>query len=172
MAPNRQPEVRDRRPDLPYQVSITVAHVPTDRARRLREMGAKLVSARWSVRAVLALAAATLAAAMLAAAMLVAVVTVLLQSGPTHPSGGAAGATQRAAADAVAAAFGYPHRCLNIAISAAEPDYASAHVDRSGACADYHGYVNASFHRVHGVWRLVLDEGQLFVPNSRLKPAH
>jgi hypothetical protein len=75
-----------------------------------------------------------------------------------------------AATGAVAAAFGYPHRCLSITISPADPDYASAHVDRAGACARYRGYVNASFHRVEGVWRLVLDEGQLFVPNSRLTP--
>jgi hypothetical protein len=32
--------------------------------------------------------------------------------------------------------------------------------------------VNASFHRVGGAWRLVLDEGQLFVPNRLLRPRH
>jgi hypothetical protein len=60
---------------------------------------------------------------------------------------------------------------LSVAISAADPDYASADVDRREGCANYHGYVNASFHRVDGVWRLILDEGQLFVPNGLLRSA-
>jgi hypothetical protein len=68
----------------------------------------------------------------------------------------------------VAAAYGYPLRCLTITISAASPDYARAHVDRARGCARYHGYVNASFHRIGGTWRLVLDEGQLFVRNDLL----
>jgi hypothetical protein len=78
---------------------------------------------------------------------------------------------QRASA-AVAAAFGYPERCLRIAVSAADPDFASVHVERAGACWNYRGYVNASFHRVEGAWRLIFDEGQLFVPNSLLTPVH
>ena len=127
---------------------ITVAHVPTERARVLHELGAKLTRAPRSLRVVLALAAA----------MLVAAVALLLQSSQTHPASGAASATQRASTAAVAPAFGYPHRCLSIAISAADPDHASARVDRSGACAHYRGYVNASFHRVDGVWTVVRDD--------------
>jgi hypothetical protein len=95
----------------------------------------------------------------------------LLDISRSNPIMRPSGATRQAAARGVAAAFGYPERCLNIAISAADPDYASAHVDRKDGCANYRGYVNASFHRVDGVWRLMLDEGQLFVPNSLLTPA-
>ena len=71
----------------------------------------------------------------------------------------------------VAAAYGYPARCLRVVVSASDPAYASAHVDRRRACRSYRGYVNASFHLVRGAWRLVLDEGQLFVPNGLLVPA-
>jgi hypothetical protein len=73
---------------------------------------------------------------------------------------------------AIAAAFGYPYplRCLTITISAGDPDYARAFIDRTRGCRQYHGYINASFHRVAGAWRLVLDEGQLYVPNNFLMP--
>jgi hypothetical protein len=73
---------------------------------------------------------------------------------------------------AIAAALGYPYplRCLTITTSAGDPDYARANVDRTSGCGPYHGYLNASLHRVDGAWRLVLDEGQLFVPNSLLTP--
>jgi hypothetical protein len=74
----------------------------------------------------------------------------------------------RAAAPAVAAAFGYPLRCLTVTIYPSDPSYARAHVDPSRGCERYGGYVNASFHLVRGTWRLVLDEGQLFVPNRLL----
>jgi hypothetical protein len=74
---------------------------------------------------------------------------------------------------AIAGALGYPYplRCLTITIAAGEPDYARADVDRTHGCGRYRGYTNASLHRVGGAWRLVLDEGQLFVPNSRLRGA-
>jgi hypothetical protein len=48
------------------------------------------------------------------------------------------------------------------------PDYARVTVDHTSGCGRYHGYINASFHRVDGMWRLVLDEGQLFVANGLL----
>lgn len=95
------------------------------------------------------------------------------------PSGSASGArpavrTQAPAAEkaAIAAAFGYPYplRCLTVTLSASDPDYARAFIDRTSGCGRYHGYINASFHRVAGAWRLVFDEGQLYVPNSLLEP--
>jgi len=73
---------------------------------------------------------------------------------------------------AIAAAFGYPYplRCLTVTVSASDPDYARAFINRTDGCDLYHGYIDASFHRVAGAWRLVLDEGQLYVPNSLLTP--
>ena len=73
---------------------------------------------------------------------------------------------------AIAAAFGYPYplRCLTVTVSASDPDFARAFVDRTKGCGGYHGYISASFHRIDGAWRLMLDEGQLYVPNSLLTP--
>ena len=86
-----------------------------------------------------------------------------------HPTG----ASEKTA---IAAAFGYPYplRCLTVTVSASDPDYAQASVDRTKACERYHGYINAGFHRIAGEWRLMLDEGQLYVPNNLLtsSPAH
>jgi hypothetical protein len=128
----------------------------------MSEIRATLARRRRSLFGGLALATVT--------AMALAAVALLLLGGHTHAVIRPA-ARPRPSTAAVAAAFGYPQRCLRITISAADPDYASAHVDRTGACASYRGYINASFHRVDGVWRLLLDEGQLFVPNSLLAPA-
>ena len=84
--------------------------------------------------------------------------------------GGAPAAETHAALAGIAAAYGYPPRCLSVTLSASNPAYAHAHIDQRGRCARYRGYINASFHRIDGAWRLVLDEGQLFVPNRFLVP--
>jgi hypothetical protein len=118
-------------------------------------------------RAPLVLYAAVVLATVMALAALVAHV---LQAGGTSAATRPTALPRRADAAALAAAFGYPARCLSIAVSAADPDYAIVHVERTGACGNYRGYVNASFHRVAGAWRLIFDEGQLFVPNSLLTP--
>ena len=116
------------------------------------------------------------------AALALATVVALAGLVALMPTGGGRGggtaavtppdALPQRAGTAVAAAFGYPERCLRIAVSAADPDFAIVHVERDRACGNYRGYVNASFHRVGGAWRLVFDEGQLFVPNSLLTPLH
>ncbi len=143
-------------------VVITVGRPVRGRAPRERVAGIRVVStARTALAAALALVA------------LAPIVVVVLQSSWTRRPGGAvsgqASAVERAA---IAAAFGYPYplRCLTITISPSDSDYARADVDRANGCGRYHGYLNASFHRVDGRWRLVLDEGQLFVPNSLLTP--
>jgi hypothetical protein len=100
------------------------------------------------------------------------IATALLSSSASRT--GSAGLVQVPAAEkaAIAAAFGYPYplRCLTVTVSTGDPDYARAFIDRTKGCGRYRGYINASFHRVAGVWRLVLDEGQLYVPNSLLTP--
>ncbi len=103
---------------------------------------------------------------------------MVISSAPRHTAPGIQGSTQAARAArtpsagtaAVAAAYGYPARCLRVTISASDPTAASARVARTGPCARYRGYVDASFHWIDGGWRLVLDEGQLFVPNNLLAP--
>ena len=160
MAREPEPQGLARPSDLPSRVSVTVTVVPTPPARRLGETRATLA------RPALAWCAALALATVAALAALVGLMSAET-SAVTPPD-----ALPQRAGTAVAAAFGYPERCLRISVSVADPDFASVHVDRTGACGNYRGYVNASFHRVDGAWRLIFDEGQLFVPNGLLAPLH
>jgi hypothetical protein len=57
----------------------------------------------------------------------------------------------------VAAAYGYPLRCLSVTIAATDPSYARADFDHAVSCGRYDGYSTAIFHRIDDVWRPVLD---------------
>jgi hypothetical protein len=57
----------------------------------------------------------------------------------------------------VAAAYGYPLRCLSVSILAADPTYARADFNHGRACGRYTGYPTAIFHYRSGMWRPVLD---------------
>lgn len=57
----------------------------------------------------------------------------------------------------VAAAYRYPLNCLNVTLAAGDRDYALARLDRASPCWRYGVFDDAIFHRVGGVWRLVLD---------------
>lgn len=56
----------------------------------------------------------------------------------------------------VAAAYGYPLRCLSITISTIDPAFARADYNHASPCGRYDGYVTAIFQRVDGAWRPVL----------------
>jgi hypothetical protein len=145
--------------DVPWEVQITVTVVSHRRCRSLRGLflGTKSVVAVCVVG--FGLAAAASGAMIFGAA----------QGGDRHPPNRIDAARRdRAAVAEVAAAYGYPPRCMSVTIAAGARTYAQAELDGRRACAAYHGYVNATFHRVNGKWRLVLDEGQLFVPNKLL----
>jgi hypothetical protein len=161
------------RASRPPEVTVTFVVPPVSGHRRGRLTDVVPRGARKAVGATLALAA------------LGSIVAVALQTSQTTRPAGERGAQVRgaeravvadraaiAARSAIAGAFGYPYprRCLTITISAENPDFARASVDRTAGCARYRGYLNASFHLVDGGWRLVLDEGQLFVPNRLLTP--
>ncbi len=158
--------------DAPSEPQITVTFFPRASHHLIRQ---RLASIR-----VLADRRA-LVALVLGAAALAAITEGALPAARTSAPSGARARQARDAAPAprpapdagpagIAAAYGPPVRCLSITIAANNPTYARAHVDRRSACARYHGYVNASFHWIGGAWRLVLDEGQLFVPNDLLAP--
>ena len=57
----------------------------------------------------------------------------------------------------VAAAYGYPLRCLTVTIAPGNRSYARADYNRVSACGRYDGTVTAIFHRLAGEWRPVLD---------------
>ncbi len=145
-------------------VSITVTELPPAGARPLR---GRLGTTRVHHRARIALGM------VLALAALAAMIVLGAQSNRvSRPVGGGRARVPAGERRAIAAALGYPYppRCLTITILDSRVDYARANVDRANGCGRYRGYVNASLGRVDGVWRLVLDEGQLFVPNSLLVP--
>lgn len=146
--------------DGPSDVQITVTVEPHAHRDLVRKAFGRTVSS---------LSMRTIVPVTLALAVLGSAIAVVLLAGGTSaaPSAG----TRSAESAKIAAAFGYryPRRCLTITLFPGAPDFAHAHVDRTGPCARYHGYVNATFHLVDGTWRLVLDEGQLFVPNSSLE---
>jgi hypothetical protein len=132
--------------DPPSQVQITVTAIGSDRAGWVRSR-----LRRWHAAA-LALAVAVLAA-----------VAVISLAGIRSPGV----VTPAREAAAVATAFGYPYpmHCLRITTLGS---FAHAHVVRNGECARYRDHLNASFHFIAGHWRLVRDEGRLFVPNALL----
>jgi hypothetical protein len=148
----------------PSEVTITVSVVRRSGVRKRRE---RLAGIRVLARGGSALVLASLGLA--ASALLIAIELGNSRTG-RHVGSPARSEERPAERAAIAAAFGvsYPLRCLRISISASDPDYARAAVDHGSGCGRYHGYLNASFHRVGGAWRLVSDEGQLFVPNSLL----
>jgi hypothetical protein len=57
----------------------------------------------------------------------------------------------------VAAAYRYPRGCLDVTIAAADPAYAAVRLNRVSPCWRYGVYVTAVFHRVGGVWRMMLE---------------
>jgi hypothetical protein len=65
-------------------------------------------------------------------------------------------ARERGAAG-VAAAYGYPLRCLSVTILAGDPAYARADFNHLRPCGRYTGYPTAIFHYQSGAWRSVLD---------------
>jgi hypothetical protein len=94
------------------------------------------------------------------AAVIVAAAVVVALAG--SPSGGRSHADRPAPRESplagptgVAAAYGFPARCLSITISTAHPAYARADFNH-GACGSFAGYVTAIFHRVAHEWRPVL----------------
>ncbi len=71
----------------------------------------------------------------------------------------------------VAAAYGYPLRCLSVTIASANRAYARADYNRVSACGRYDGTVTAIFHRVGGEWRPVLDATGYSCPVASLSRA-
>jgi hypothetical protein len=151
------------RPDaVVISVTVTVTDAPSGCRRRFREQLPGIRLHR-------------LARAAAAAVVVLATLGITLDaqgSQKTRPAATRRAQPSQRERTAIASALGYPYplRCLKITISDSNGAYARANVDRTSGCVRYHGYLNASLHRVDGAWRLLLDEGQLFVSNSLLVP--
>jgi len=118
--------------------------------------------------------ARAIASLVLGAAAIAVVVSVLPGSGGSGRGGAPlpAGARPRGVGLAgIAAAYGYPSRCLSITIAASDPTYARADFDHSTPCGRYDGYATAIFRRLDGAWRPVLDATGYSCPVGTLPAA-
>lgn len=89
----------------------------------------------------------------------------------THSLHASPSAARESGPAGVAAAYGYPIRCLSVTIAPADPSYARADYNRVSACGRYDGTVTAIFHRVDGEWRPVLDATGYSCPIASLSRA-
>jgi hypothetical protein len=71
----------------------------------------------------------------------------------------------------VAAAYGYPLRCLRVTIVAADDNYARADFNHLSPCGRYTWYPTAIFHYDSGAWRPVLDAAAYSCPVHSLPAA-
>lgn len=148
--------------DSPSEVRITVLQDPGDQGRwnRLRARCGSgprgRVSGKWVA-----------AAAVAAAALIV----------TTSLGGGAAGSHRLAAGvdeggpTGVAAAYGYPTRCLSVTIASTDHAFARADFNHAAPCGQYAGYPTAIFHVVHDGWRPVLEAVSYPCPATGIPPA-
>lgn len=92
------------------------------------------------------------------AATIVAVLLATGSLGGDHSRVGPRDARARAPGPiGVAAAYGYPLRCLSVAIALHDPRFARADFDHAVPCGRYAGDPTAIFRRVDGAWTPVLD---------------
>lgn len=91
-------------------------------------------------------------------------------------TGGGGGAIREASAArqrgpaGVAAAYGYPLRCLSVTIPLHDPGFARADFDRALQCGQFTGDPTAIFKRVHGWWRPLLDAVVYSCPVRSMPP--
>ena len=152
-APDRSSESSDPPEVIP--VEIRLLGDPDARSFRDRIVALQRVT-RWPAVVALVLLAAILAMA-------------------GTPRGGPDGARHVVSALArdrgpagVAAAYGYPLRCLSITILATDQAYARADFNHLRPCGRFTGYSTAIFHRVMGAWRPVLDAAGYVCPVASL----
>jgi hypothetical protein len=101
-----------------------------------------------------------------AAAVLAALSLIGSDGGPIRE---ASAARQRGPAG-VAAAYGYPLRCLSVTIPLHDPRFARADFDRALQCGQFTGDPTAIFKRVHGWWRPLLDAVAYSCPVRSMPP--
>lgn len=136
---------------------MEITELPNPDARTLRERIAALEKlARWSAAVALALLIAILA-------------TAVVLPGDRDGRGHVVNAMARERGPAgVAAAYGYPLRCLSITILGPGRRYARADFDHMSPCGRFAGYSTAIFLRVMGVWRPVLEAVDYTCPVASL----
>jgi hypothetical protein len=147
----------------PGEVQVTLMPEPHDRMSRERRVGVHgTTRGRATVAVVLVLAAA---------AMGVAVVLGALAGRRDTAARREAARPELVGPSGVAAAYGYPLRCLSVTIAQTNHAYARADFDHRGPCGLYDGYVTAIFSRIDGAWLPVLDATSYSCPVATLPAA-
>lgn len=143
-----------RSSQLPSQVQVTVRADGRDRA--------------FAVAPAVAIA---VLAAVLAAAAVITIVTVLLPAERAPAPRPVPALAHEPGPAGVAAAYGFPLRCLTITTLPGNPEYARADFNRASECGRYNGAVTAIFLRSGGVWRPVLRAVLYSCPVRSLPPS-
>ncbi len=86
-------------------------------------------------------------------AMIGALVVGARHGGRTRASPATSALAREPGPAGVAAAYGYPVRCLSVTTSTSDSAYARADFDHNRACGIFHLFVTAIFRRLGGVWR-------------------
>lgn len=157
MGKNQAPDRSSESSDLPDVILVEIRVLGDPDARTIHERSVAIQTfTRWPAIVALVLLAAILAIA-------------------GTPLGGPNGArhvvnasTHERGPAGVAAAYGYPLRCLSITILATDQAYARADFNHLRPCGRFTGYSTAIFHRVMGAWRLELDAAGYHCPVASL----
>lgn len=152
------PDEASNRPQI-VLVEITVLRDPDARTLREHVAGLKQIT-DWRAIVAVALLLVILGAA----------------AGGLLPDGGAGRQPMNAlvrenAPLGVAAAYGYPLRCLTVTILASDRAYARADFNHLSPCGGFTGYPTAIFHYVSGAWRTVLKAIGYLCPVDALPAA-
>jgi hypothetical protein len=137
--------------DSPSEVRITVVQDPRDRGlwSRLRvRRGDGRVPRRTYGMALVAAAVTAAVAVIVSTGSVGGGATGVQGLNPRWDQGGSTG---------VAAAYGYPTRCLRVTIASSDHAFARADFDHGSLCGRYTGDPTAIFHVVDGAWRPVLE---------------
>jgi hypothetical protein len=146
MAKEVTPDRWDGLAEPPSEVQVTVLRDPA--AGRFRErIGHERMITRARAAALLTLAVAAIWG----------IVAGGLNAHGNAPLRGTDALRQDSGAIGVAAAYGYPSRCLAVTLSASNSTYARADFNHATSCGRYDGSATAIFQRRAGLWRPVLD---------------
>jgi hypothetical protein len=159
MAKHQAPDDWVRLEDPPGEVQTALLSDPDDRMPHDRRVGIQGITlGRATVVIVLVLAAVAMGAAVVGA----------LAGGRDRAARRDTAGAELAGPAGVAAAYGYPPRCLSVTIAHTNHAYARADFDHSSACGRYDGYVTAIFYRIDGAWLPVLDATSYSCPVATL----
>ena len=152
-APNRSSESSD----LPEVILVEIRVLGDPDARTFRER-------------IVAIQKVTRWPAIVALVLLVAILAMAgtLLGGPDGARHVVSAMARERGPAGVAAACGYPLRCLSITILATDQTYARADFNHLRPCGRFTGYSTAIFHRVMGAWRPVLDAAGYVCPVGSL----